>query len=148
MKKNKPIIIIGKSGTGKTTKALEILDSPMFYYANEYDIVDNYSIPKDKGVLIEEVNYKPNTDLILNTLREYSGQVVLTSLNQKDVPKTILNFCKMKRAGTKKWSQEKIKEVAPNSYEAKEFELSIFEILKDYLRNPNRDEVVLKLKLN
>ena len=95
MKKNKPIIIIGKSGTGKTTKALEILDSPMFYYASEYDIVDNYSIPKDKGILIEEVNYKPKTDLILNTLREYSGQVVLTSMNQKDVPTRIYNMCKL-----------------------------------------------------
>ncbi len=148
MKKNRPIIIVGKPGTGKTTKALELLDNPIVQYANEYNLVDNYSISSDKGILIEEVNYKPNTDLILNTLREYSGQVVLTSLNQKDVPKTVMAFCSLKRAGTKKWSQEKIKEIAPNSYDAKEFELTIFELLKDYLRNANRDEVVLKLKLN
>lgn len=148
MKKNRPILIVGKPGTGKTTKALELLDNPIVQYANEYTIIDNYSISKDRGILIEEVNYKPNTDLIINSLREYSGQVVLTSLNQKDVPKTIKNFCKLKRAGTKKWSQEKIKEAAPNSFDAKEFELTIFELLKDYLRNPNRDEVVLKMKLN
>ena len=148
MKKNRSIIIVGKAGTGKTTKALELLDNPIVQYANEYNLVDNYSIPQDKGILIEEVNYKPNTDLILNTLREYSGQVVLTSMNQKDVPKTIINFCKLRRAGTKKWSQEKIKEIAPNAYDAKEFELDIFSLLRDYLKNPNRDEVVLKMKLN
>ena len=147
-KKNRPIIIVGKAGTGKTTMALELLDNPIVQYANEYNLVDNYSIPQDKGILIEEVNYKPNTDLILNTLREYSGQVVLTSMNQKDVPKTIMNFCKLKRAGTKKWSQEKIKEIAPNAYDAKEFELDIFSMLRDYLKNPNRDEVALKLKFN
>lgn len=147
-KKNRPIIIVGKAGTGKTTMALELLDNPIVQYANEYNLVDNYSIPQDKGILIEEANYKPNTDLILNTLRQYSGQVVLTSMNQKDVPKTIMNFCKLKRAGTKKWSQEKIKEIAPNAYDAKEFELDIFSMLRDYLKNPNRDEVALKLKFN
>ena len=72
----------------------------------------------------------------------------MTSMNQKDVPKTIMNFCKLKRAGTKKWSQEKIKEIAPNAYDAKEFELDIFSMLRDYLKNPNRDEVALKLKFN
>ena len=92
-KKNRPIFIVGKAGTGKTTMALELLDNPIVQYANEYNLVDNYSIPQDKGILIEEANYKPNTDLILNTLRQYSGQVVLTSMNQKDVPKTIMNFC-------------------------------------------------------
>jgi hypothetical protein len=148
MKKSRPIIIVGKPGTGKTTKALELLETPIIQYANEYDLVDNYSLSKDKGILIEEVHYKANVDLILNSLREYSGQIILTSLNQKDIPKSIKNFCKIQRAGTKNWSQEKIKAVAPNSYDAKEFTLTIFELLKDYLKNSNRDEVILKLKIN
>ena len=85
IKIKRPIIIVGKSGTGKSTKALEILDDPIIQYANEYSILDNLSIPIDRGILIEEVNYKPNTDLIVDTLLQYKGQIVLTSLNQKYV---------------------------------------------------------------
>jgi Cdc6-like AAA superfamily ATPase len=68
---NRPILIVGKSGTGKTTKALEMFDNPIIKYANEYDIEDNFSIPKDRGILIEDVHYKSNVDLIVQTIIQY-----------------------------------------------------------------------------
>ena len=53
----RPILIVGKPRTGKTTKALEILSDPIIEYANEFDIENNFSIPLDRGILIEEVDY-------------------------------------------------------------------------------------------
>ena len=64
MNRERTTIIIGKTGTGKTTKALELFDGePLVKYANEYNIDDNYSIPLDKGILIEECHYKPNINI-------------------------------------------------------------------------------------
>jgi len=78
---NKPILIVGKPGTGKTTKAHEILDDDFIVrYANEYDLEDNFSIPLNVGILIEEVHHKPNIDLIVDTLLQFKGKIVLTSL--------------------------------------------------------------------
>ena len=63
--KNRAIIIVGKEGTDKITKAKEYTsDNPIIVYANEYDIEDNLSIPADVGIIIRECNYKPNIDLI------------------------------------------------------------------------------------
>ena len=77
----RPILIVGKPGTGKTEKALGLLsDNPIVQFANEYDIEDNYSLPRSRGILIEEVHYKANLGLIVQTLLEYRGQIVLTSL--------------------------------------------------------------------
>ena len=45
---SRPIIIVGKPGTGKTTKALAILgDDPIVQYADEYNIEDILSVPID-----------------------------------------------------------------------------------------------------
>ena len=127
IKIKRPIIIVGKSGTGKSTKALEILDDPIIQYANEYSILDNLSIPIDRGILIEEVNYKPNTDLIVDTLLQYKGQIVLTSLNQKDVPKKIYNLCKLKRAGTTNYLFTNKCYSTSNSEEPVNYDMNIFE---------------------
>ena len=153
MKTNRPIIIVGKAGTGKTTQALKLLEEydsikPIIKYANEFDIEDNYSIDINRGILIEEVNYKPQSDLILNTLRQYKGLIILTSLNQKDVPKTIMGFCKLKRAGTRKYLQESITNIAPNSDSPKEYNLDIFSLLREYLKDEDRDAIAIKLKMN
>ena len=49
---NRAILIVGKTGTGKTTKALEMLpNDPIVRYADEYDIDDNFSISRDRGIL-------------------------------------------------------------------------------------------------
>ena len=141
--------MVGKPGTGKTSKALEYLsEDPIIRYADEYDIYDNYSIPTSRGILIEDVHHNPNKDAIKQTLKEYRGQIVLTSMNQKSVPKDIFNMCKLKRAGSKKLFQEAMLEIAPNSVEPREYDLDVFTLVVEYLKNENRDEVVELMKLN
>jgi len=148
---NRAILIVGKTGTGKTTKALELLpDNPIILYANEYDLDDNFSIPRDRGILIEEVHFKPNIELITKTLLEYKGKIVLTSLNQKDVPKALFNMCKLKRAGSKNHAREQLlssgcKHIAPDTYQ---LDKSIFDLTYDVAKNKDRDMVVRHLKHN
>ena len=146
---NRPTLVVGKTGTGKTTAALDILGpNPIIRYANEYDIVDNFSIPIDRGILIEEVNIKPNIEVIKNTLLEYKGAIVLTSCNQKDVPKKLYHLCKLYRSGTEKYLTNSIMKDAPNSEEPIEFTMNTFDLFYDFLKNKNREEVVTKLKIN
>tara|TARA_R100001510_G_scaffold57769_1_gene67620 strand:- start:3360 stop:4196 length:837 start_codon:yes stop_codon:yes gene_type:complete len=147
METKRPIIIVGKEGTEKKEQAIAFFDDPIVKYANEYDIVDNYSIPIDRGIVILEANFKPQTDLIVDTLLKYRGDVVLTSANQKDVPKKIFSLCKLKRAGKSKL-QAKLKLMAPNSDEPEDYFKNVFEITHDFLKNKDRDDVALKLKLN
>lgn len=149
----RPVIIVGKTGTGKTTMAHEVLAeagtiTPIIRYADEYDITDNFSLPIERGILIEEVHHKPNIPLIVNTLLQYQGQVVLTSLNQKDVSKKIYNLCKLKRAGTKQYLRAVIRMSGVNSQDPINHDKNIFDLLHDYLRNENREEVITNLKLN
>ena len=145
----RPIIIVGKPGTGKTTKALEILgDNPIVQYADEYDIEDNFSIPLDKGILIEEAGIKPNVDAIVRTLLQYRGQVVLTSYNQKDVPKKIYNLCKLKRAGTTNYLNYTVNECMQGSVPPEDYDINIFSLIHDFFKNSNRDDVLIKLKMN
>ena len=100
LNKNRAILITGKTGTGKTTKANKLLPNAIVVYANEMDIQDLGSVPIETGIIIEEVNYKPKKEEILNVIRRYKGQIVLTSINEKDVPKNIKNMCQVKRAGS------------------------------------------------
>ena len=147
MTKERPIIIVGKEGTEKKKQALAMFDDPIVKYANEYDVVDNYSIPVDRGIIILEANFKPNTDLIVDTILKYRGKIVLTSANQKDVPKKIFSLCKLKRAGKSKL-QEQLKLIAPNSDVPEDYFKNVFEITHDFLKNQDREDVALKLKLN
>tara|TARA_R100000008_G_scaffold20619_1_gene10800 strand:- start:15994 stop:16836 length:843 start_codon:yes stop_codon:yes gene_type:complete len=139
----KAIIVVGKSSKKTTSKAMTFLsNNPIVYYANEYDIEDNYSIPLDRGILILESNYKPNVDLIKKTILQYRGQVVLTSENQKDVPKTIFNLCQLRRATGK----DNMEEIAPRAVAPMNYNMDIYTLVLEYLRNPNRDEVATLLK--
>jgi len=143
----RPIIIVGKSEKKCMEKALEFLpNNPIIKYANEYDIEDNFSLPISRGILIKEANYKPKTDLIINTLTEYRGKVALLSSNQKDVPKSLFNMLKLKRAIGEDFST--IEEVAPRSDPPILYDLDIFKLLMDYCKNSNREEVLTKLKYN
>jgi hypothetical protein len=145
--KNRTTIIVGKDGTDKLDRAKSLVsDKPIIRYANEFDIEDNYSIPADVGIIIRECNYKPNVDLIRRTILEYRGQVVLTSLNQKDVPKKLFNLCKLKRG--KKLEIDEIKELAPRSNEPHNFDVDIFTLVGDYLRNPDREIIMETLKIS
>jgi len=144
----KPIIIVGQAVTEKLEKALTFVsDNPIIKYANEYDITDNYSIPIETGIIIREANYKPNTDLVRKTILEYKGQVVLLSDNQKDVPKSIYNLCKLKRA-TKKTYADYLKEIAPRATAPKKYDIDIYSMVGEYLKNADREEISKMLKNN
>ena len=145
----RPKLIVGKPGTGKTEKALGLLsDNPIVQFANEYDIEDNYSLPRSRGILIEEVHYKANLGLIVQTLLEYRGQIVLTSLNQKDVPKKLFDMCKLTRSGKSSKTKERLLDLAPRANSSKQYELDVFSIMMEYMKNPNREEVLEILKIN
>lgn len=141
MNQNRAIIVVGKTDTEKMKKAMSFVsDDPIIQYANEFDIEDNYSIPPERGIIVDEVHYKANIDLIRRTILEYRGQVVLVSDNQKGVPKKLMSLCKLKRS-TKKTMAEEIREIAPRSDEPVNYDIDIFPMIKEYLRNPDREEV-------
>jgi len=121
MNDNRAILITGKVGTGKSTKALTFVNNPIILYANDIDF-DVGSFPVENGIVIEDVHYKPDKSAILHIIRHYRGQVVLTSINQKSVPKEIFDMCKIKRAGSFNHLQESIKKIAPHSESPLSFE--------------------------
>lgn len=145
---NRTIIVVGKDGTDKLEKARKLVsEDPIIMYANEYDIEDNHSIPVDRGIIIRECNYKPNIEEIRKTILEYKGQVVLTSINQKDVPKKLYNMCKLNRANKTSLFDE-IKQIAPRSDEPYNYDVDIFTMVGDYLRNPDRESIMNQLKVS
>ena len=62
--KERTILLIGKTGTGKSTKALTFVDNPMVLYANDIDF-DAGSFPVENGIIIEDLHYKPDKSAIL-----------------------------------------------------------------------------------
>ena len=147
--KEKTPILVGGYGSGKTTKAIELMGNRPYviYQANDIQIEDVYSYPRHHGVIVEDVHYKPDKDKILDLIL-INSNVVLTSLNEKDVPKTIMNMCTRKRLGRKDYRQNKIKELAPNSESIKEIDKSIFDLNMEILKNKERDYVLRLLKHN
>jgi hypothetical protein len=115
--------------------------------ANEITINDIYSYPKHHGLIIEDVHYKPDKDKIL-TIMLVNSNVILTSLNEKDVPKSIMNMCKRKRLGRIDVRQNKIKELAPNCNMPVDLNRSVYDINIELLKNKNREEVLKILKHN
>ena len=146
-KKERPILITGKSGTGKTTiaKSMSREDS-LIFYANEIEDSDWKSVTTD--VIIEEVHYKPNKDVIMNVIRNCKHQIVLTSNDEKSIPTEIKNCCRVKRAGSVCHSLDALKQLAPRSNEPHNIEMSIFELVNDYLKNTNRYQVLENFKHN
>ena len=148
MEMKRPILLTGKVGTGKSTKAKEWLPTAPIYYANEMEIRDLGSMSKDDGIIIEDIHLKPKKDEILNVLRKYRGQVVITSLNEKSVPKDIKSMCQIKRAGSNKYLLNSIREIAPRSSEPLSMEQDTFSLVSMYLREANRDLMADILKYN
>tara|TARA_R100000406_G_C3114370_1_gene125167 strand:- start:695 stop:1537 length:843 start_codon:yes stop_codon:yes gene_type:complete len=138
--KKRPILLTGKVGTGKSQKAKTFVNDPVIFYANSIDY-DIGSIPVDSGIIIEDVHYKPEKDAILTILRNYRGQVVLTSINEKSVPKEIKTMCQIKRAGSKNHLRESIETLAPRSEEPFSYERDTFSLVMDYLKTKDRDMV-------
>ena len=63
-----PVLLVGKPMAGKTTGAIKKLGDPVIMYANEIPS-DIYSLPVDRGLLIEEIHYKPDTKAIVEIIR-------------------------------------------------------------------------------
>ena len=143
---SKPIVIVGKSGSKKLEKALTFVsDTPIIQYANEFDLPDIHSIPSDVGIIIQEAHYKPKTDAIYNTLVTYSGQVVLTADNQKDVPKKLYGMCKLKRA---KVTLDDLHEKAPHAEVPDDYKRDIYSLVMEYMKDADRDKMAILLKEN
>ena len=147
MNNNRTILITGKTGTGKSTKALTFVENPIILYANDIDF-DVGSFPVEHGIIIEDVHYKPDKDSILNIIRNYTGQVVLTSINEKSVPKEIKDMCKIKRAGSTNYLRESIEQKAPNSQKPHSFELDTYSLVRKYLQIKDRDYMAELLLFN
>lgn len=148
MNKNRPILITGKNGTGKTTKALGLLDDPLVLYGDDVFLNDLHSLPISKGILIEDIHYKPDKDGILFILRHYQGKVVLTSINEKSVPNEIKSMCQIKRAGSKKHLREQIEQIAPRSEEPFSYEVDTYSLTMQFLKETDRDLMADLLKFN
>jgi hypothetical protein len=144
----RPILITGKPGFGKTTKALSMLDEPLIMFANEVDTTDIQSMPRRRGILIEDVHHKPRKEDILYIIRNFRGQIVLTSIDEKSVPKEIKAMCQIKRAGRTNYLRDSVMDIAPNSVHPQPAEMDTFSLVMDYLKNRNRDEVADRLKYN
>jgi len=145
--KNRTILITGKTGTGKTTKALTFVTNPMILYANDIDF-DVGSFPVENGIIIEDLHFKPDKSAILSIIRNYRGQVVLTSINQKSVSKDIVAMCQIKRAGSNNYLAEGIRLLAPNSSKPFSFERDTFTLVSEFLKETDRDLISKLLLFN
>jgi hypothetical protein len=136
----RPVIIVGKPRTGKTTKALEMLEEPAIFYANEFEC---YAAPTDRDILIEEVDFKANEDEILELLRMRNRiKIVMTSLDKKSIPKKIAAMCRISLAGSQTYGFD----IAPRSIPPVNNHPDMFSMIKTYLENTNRDKVAEILK--
>ena len=148
MNRERTILIIGKTGTGKSSKALTLVgDTPMILYANDIDF-DMGSFPIANGIIIEDLHYKADKSAILNLLRNYRGQVVLTANTKKSVPKEIVAMCQIKKSGSKNHLTELLKAEAPNSEPPHSFERDTYSLVAEYLKVKDRDLMAQLLLFN
>jgi hypothetical protein len=147
MNRDRPTIITGKTGTGKTTMARSILPYALVLYGDELEI-DESSVNVENGLIIEDIHYNANKEALLRIIRRYRGTLILTSLNEKDIPKEVKALCKIKRAGTVKYLYDSIKEIAPRSEEPFSLHMDTFTLANKFLREGDRDLMAELLKVN
>jgi len=148
MNRDRTLLVIGKTGTGKSSKALTLVgENPMVLYANDIDF-DMGSFPIINGIIIEDLHYKADKSAILNIIRNYRGQVVLTSNNKKSVPKEIVAMCQIKKAGSKNHLAELLKAEAPNSEPPHSFERDTYSLVAEFLKEKDRDLMAQLLLFN
>lgn len=147
MNRDRPIIITGKTGTGKTTKAKEMLPNAIVLFADSIKI-DSSSLNVENGLIIEDIHYNTDKDLLLNIIRRYRGKLIMTSLNEKDIPNGVKGLCQIKRAGSEKHLLNTIQEIAPRSEEPFSLQMDTFSLVNYFLKESDRDEVCRVLKVN
>ena len=147
MNKNRAILLTGKTGTGKSTKAKTFVKNPKIVYADDVDF-DIFSHPIEDGIIIEDVHYNPDKQGILTILRLYKGQVVLTSINEKSVPKEIKTMCQIKRAGSVNHLWNEISEMAVHCEKPSSYERDTYSLVNEYLRESDRDFMAKLLLFN
>jgi len=138
--KKRAILVVGKTGTGKTTKAKTFVNDPIIFYGSDEINFDLGSFPVERCIIIEDIHYKPRKDMIKNIIRQYRGQVVLTSINKKSV-KWVHSMCQVKLAGSTKHLENEIKQVAPNSEPPMLMEKGEFELIYPFMKSKNRDKI-------
>ena len=138
--KKETILIIGGHGSGKTTNAIKIMGNRPYkiIYADELDSFDIYSYPKKYGLIIEELEHKPNSSKVVEIIN--IKNVVLTTLDEKSVSKSIINKCRKVQLGNINQYQEQMTN-APNRDITSSMEMSMFDLTLSWLKNTNRDEV-------
>mgnify|MGYP003668158184 FL=1 len=145
--KNRPILITGKTGTGKSTKAHEALPNALIVYANNIEFgLDSF--PVEQGIIIEDVHYEPDKNAVLKVLRHYQGPIILTSINEKSVPSEIKDMCKIKRAGSVNYLRDSIDILAPRSEEPFSYERDTYSLIAEYLKRTDRDLIKELLLFN
>ena len=149
-KRERPILIVGNYGSGKTTKAIEMMGNRPYkiVYGNDINIEDIHSYPKTHGLIIEEVHFKPDKNKILDIMDVKHEHLILTSLNEKDVPKAIIDRCKRNRLGRIDYRQRDIKDCNSGSNNITLIDKSIYDLTIEYLNNSNREEVIKLFKHN
>ena len=148
--RERPILLVGNYGSCKTTKAIEMMGRRPYkiVYGNNIDIEDIRSYPKNHGLIIEEVHFKPDKNKILDIMDVKHEHLILTSLNEKDVPKAIIDRCKKNRLGRVDHRQNTIRKIGSHMEPITLIDKSIYDLTIDYLNNPNREEVIKLLKHN
>ena len=148
MENKRPFLLTGKTGTGKSTLARKWLPNAAIYFADEMSIKDLGSMSREDGIIIEDIHINPKKEEVLNVLRRYRGQIVITSINEKSVPKDIKSMCQIKRAGSNRHLHNAIIEIAPRSIEPLSLEQDTYSLVALYLKETDRDLVAKLLKHN
>jgi len=148
MENKRPILLTGKTGTGKSQKAKEMIPNAIVLYANEMGLNELGSFPKDNGIIIEDIHIKPKKEEILNIIRKYRGQIVITSINEKSVPKDIKSMCQIKRAGSNNYLTDSIMQLAPRSQAPLSIEQDTYSLVALFMKETDRDLVAKILKHN
>ena len=148
MENKRPFLLTGKTGTGKSTLARKWLPNAAIYFADEMTIKDLGSMSREDGIIIEDIHINPKKEEVLNVLRRYRGQIVITSINEKSVPKDIKSMCQIKRAGSNRHLHNAIIEIAPRSIEPLSLEQDTYSLVALYLKETDRDLVAKLLKHN